>query len=94
MAARTRCYGWSPVWEFQVLAGAGIGVFYSNPRGSEGYGRGVQRRQPPRLGPRPTRDVLGGRGRRSSRTAWRTRTDLGVTGGSYGGYLTNWIVGS
>jgi dipeptidyl aminopeptidase/acylaminoacyl peptidase len=29
---------------------------------------------------------------RSSPTGWRTRS-LGVTGGSYGGYLTNWIVG-
>ncbi len=32
-------YGWSPFLEFQILAGSGIGVFYSNPRGSEGYGR-------------------------------------------------------
>ena len=29
---------------------------------------------------------------RSSRRAWPNRTRLGVTGGSYGGYLTNWIV--
>ena len=32
-------YGWSPFLEFQILAASGIGVYYSNPRGSEGYGR-------------------------------------------------------
>ena len=32
-------FAWSPYWEFQVLAAAGIGVFYCNPRGSEGYGQ-------------------------------------------------------
>ena len=61
-------YGWAPVWEFQILAAAGIGVFYCNPRGSEGLRRGVQRRQPPRLGPRtdarrPRRRGRAGRGR-------------------------------
>ena len=25
-------YGWSPFLEFQILAAAGIGVFYSDPR--------------------------------------------------------------
>ncbi|MGH2513189.1 MAG: S9 family peptidase, partial [Candidatus Limnocylindrales bacterium] len=31
-------YGWSPFWEWQVLAGAGMGVWAANPRGSQGYG--------------------------------------------------------
>ncbi|MEP6638598.1 MAG: prolyl oligopeptidase family serine peptidase, partial [Chloroflexota bacterium] len=31
-------YGWSPLWEFQLLAATGMSVFYCNPRGSEGYG--------------------------------------------------------
>ena len=46
-------YGWSPFWEFQVLAGAGMSVFYANPRGSEGYGRDFNEAQHRRLGRRP-----------------------------------------
>ena len=56
-------YGWSPVWEFQVLAAAGIGVFYCNPRGSEGYGEAFNDANHRDWGPGPMRDVLAGRGR-------------------------------
>jgi dipeptidyl aminopeptidase/acylaminoacyl peptidase len=85
-------YGWSPFWEFQVLAGSGIGVFYSNPRGSEGYGEAFNAANFRDWGPGPTRDVLAGvEALVDERLADRDR--LGVTGGSYGGYLTNWIVG-
>ncbi len=84
-------YGWSPVWEFQVLAGAGIGVFYSNPRGSEGYGEAFNDANHRDWGPGPTRDVLAGvESLVADGLADPDR--LGVTGGSYGGYLTNWIV--
>lgn len=85
-------YGWSPTWEFQVLAGAGMSVAYANPRGSVGYGRDFNEGNVSDWGDGPTRDVLavldafvaGG----------LTDPDrLGVTGGSYGGYLTSWIVG-
>jgi acylaminoacyl-peptidase len=84
-------YGWSPVLEFQVLAGAGIGVFYSNPRGSEGYGLEFNEANLRDWGPGPMRDVLAGIDALvADRLADPDR--LGVTGGSYGGYLTNWIV--
>ena len=85
-------YGWAPCWEFQVLAGAGVSVLYTNPRGSEGYGQEFNSANLPDWGDGPMRDVIahvealvaGG-------VADPDR--LGVTGGSYGGYLTNWIVG-
>ena len=32
-------YGWSLMWEWQVLVGAGISVYACNPRGSTGYGQ-------------------------------------------------------
>ncbi|HEX8025422.1 MAG TPA: S9 family peptidase, partial [Candidatus Limnocylindrales bacterium] len=85
-------YGWSPYLEFQVLAGAGISVLYTNPRGSDGYGRDFNRANINDWGVGPMRDVL------ACVDAWieAGRIDgdrLGVTGGSYGGYLTNWIVG-
>jgi dipeptidyl aminopeptidase/acylaminoacyl peptidase len=85
-------YGWSPVLEFQVLAGSGIGVFYCNPRGSEGYGRDFNEANLRDWGPGPMRDVLAGVDALVA-DGLADRDRLGVTGGSYGGYLTNWIVG-
>jgi dipeptidyl aminopeptidase/acylaminoacyl peptidase len=85
-------YGWSPFWEFQVLAANGISVFYSNPRGSDGYGREFNEANLRDWGEGPTRDVVAGiDGLVAEGLADPDR--LGVTGGSYGGYLTNWIVG-
>jgi dipeptidyl aminopeptidase/acylaminoacyl peptidase len=85
-------YGWSPSWEFQVLAAAGMSVAYANPRGSEGYGRDFNEGNIDDWGDGPTRDVLGIiDGFVADRLADAGR--LGVTGGSYGGYLTSWIVG-
>jgi dipeptidyl aminopeptidase/acylaminoacyl peptidase len=85
-------YGWSPSWEFQVLAGAGISVAYANPRGSEGYGRDFNAGNVDDWGDGPTADVLA----MVDAFVADGRADpdrLGVTGGSYGGYLTSWIVG-
>src|SRR4029078_10737603 len=53
-------YGWAPVLEFQLLAATGIGVFYCNPRGSEGYGRAFNEANIRDWGPRPMRAVPGG----------------------------------
>ena len=85
-------YGWSPMWEWQVLAGAGIGVWAANPRGSQGYGEAFNAANFRDWGPGPMRDVLAG----VDSLIAEDRADpdrLGVTGGSYGGYLTSWIVG-
>jgi dipeptidyl aminopeptidase/acylaminoacyl peptidase len=85
-------YGWSPSWEFQVLAGAGISVAFANPRGSEGYGQDFNEGNIDDWGDGPMRDVLA----IVEAFVADGRADpdrLGVTGGSYGGYLTSWIVG-
>jgi dipeptidyl aminopeptidase/acylaminoacyl peptidase len=85
-------YGWSLVWEFQVLAAAGISVFYCNPRGSEGYGEAFNAANHRDWGPGPARDVLAGVDALVA-DGLADPDRLGVTGGSYGGYLTSWIVG-
>ena len=85
-------YAWAPSWEFQVLAAAGIGVFYSNPRGSEGYGQDFNDANHRDWGPGPMRDVLAGVDSLVA-DGLADPDRLGLTGGSYGGYLTNWIVG-
>ncbi len=85
-------YGWSPSWEFQCLAGAGVGVWYANPRGSEGYGQDFNAANYRDWGHGPTHDVVSGvEALVADGLADGER--LGVTGGSYGGYLTSWIVG-
>jgi acylaminoacyl-peptidase len=84
-------YGWAPVLEFQLLAASGMGVFFCNPRGSEGYGRAFNEGNLRDWGPGPMRDVIAGiESLVADGLADPDR--LGLTGGSYGGYLTNWIV--
>jgi dipeptidyl aminopeptidase/acylaminoacyl peptidase len=85
-------YGWAPILEWQVLAGAGVSVLACNPRGSEGYGEAFNRANLGDWGDGPMADVMAGvDGAVTDGLADPDR--LGVTGGSYGGYLTNWIVG-
>ena len=85
-------YGWAPLWEFQILAAGGISVFYCNPRGSEGYGEAFNDANHRDWGPGPTRDVLAGVDALVA-DGLADPDRLGLTGGSYGGYLTNWIIG-
>lgn len=85
-------YGWAPMLEFQLLAASGIGVFWCNPRGSEGYGRAFNEANIRDWGPGPMRDVLAGVDALVA-DGLADPARLGLTGGSYGGYLTNWIVG-
>ena len=84
-------YGWAPFLEFQILAAAGMSVFYCNPRGSEGYGLAFNEANLADWGDGPMEDVLAG----VDALVHDELADpdrLGVTGGSYGGYLTNWII--
>ena len=85
-------YGWAPFLEWQVLAGAGISVLAPNPRGSEGYGEAFNRANLGDWGDGPMVDVVAGVDQAIA-DGLADPDRLGVTGGSYGGYLTNWIVG-
>ncbi len=84
-------YGWAPFLEFQVLAAAGISVFYCNPRGSEGYGLAFNEANLADWGDGPMQDVIAGVDA-LVHDGLADPDRLGVTGGSYGGYLTNWII--
>jgi dipeptidyl aminopeptidase/acylaminoacyl peptidase len=85
--------------EFQVYAGAGYVVVYSNPRGSSGYseawGRAI--RGPAEGGPGwgtvDYEDVMAVMDEAIKRFDFVDPDRLGVMGGSYGGYMTSWIVG-
>jgi dipeptidyl aminopeptidase/acylaminoacyl peptidase len=86
-------YGWAPYWEFQVLAGSGVSILATNPRGSEGYGQDFNAANLPDWAVGPTRDVLA-HVDAAVEAGVADPKRLGVAGGSYGGYLTNWIVGA
>ncbi|WP_115863208.1 S9 family peptidase [Halorussus litoreus] len=79
--------------EFQLLAARGYVVFWCNPRGSTGYGEAFMAAiGDGQWGPPAYEDVLAGVDEVASRPSV-DEENLFVTGGSYGGYLTAWIVG-
>ena len=79
--------------EFQVYSGKGWAVFFCNPRGSTGYGEKFERGEINNWGGMDYNDVMAGVDAALKKYPWVDSEKLGVTGGSYGGYLTNWIVG-
>lgn len=85
-------YGVGYFHEFQCLASAGYTVVFSNPRGSKGYGRAHTEAIRGDWGNKDWQDlqaVLAFMQHHPGIDANR----LGVEGGSYGGYMTCWIVG-
>ena len=85
-------YGNMYMHEFHYLAAAGYVVYWSNPRGSHGYGEAVTGAIYGQWGTVDYDDVM----------AWADTVEklpyidparMGVTGGSYGGYMTTLIIG-
>ena len=86
-------YGVDWYHEFQVYAAKGWAVFFANPRGSTGYGEKFERGIVNNWGGMDYQDIMAGVDQVLKENAWIDSARLGVTGGSYGGYMTNWIVG-
>ena len=92
-------YGHGFFDEFQVYCGAGYAVVFSNPRGSSGsteeWARAI--RGPGELGPGwgsvDYDDCMAVVDEAVRRFDFVDADRLGVIGGSYGGYMTSWIVG-
>ena len=83
-------YGENWFDEFQNLAGAGMMVLYTNPRGSSGYGGDFTYSTRGRWGAEDYEDLM----KAVDIAARRPDVDstrMGVTGGSYGGFMTAWI---
>lgn len=79
-------------FEFQLLAARGFGVLYTNPRGSHGYGQEFAKAVRGDFGGNDYRDLMAAVDH-ALQYDWVDPERLGVTGGSYGGFMTNWIVG-
>jgi len=86
-------YGVDWFHEFQVYAAKGYAVLFTNPRGSTGYGQRFERGIVNEWGGKDYLDVMNGVDAALKKYSWLDGERMGVTGGSYGGYLTNWIVG-
>ena len=79
--------------ELQLLAAQGYGVLYLNPRGSHGYSQAFVDGVRGDYGGGDYRDLMDGVDYALAHYDWIDETKLAVTGGSYGGFMTNWIVG-
>ncbi|HYM84232.1 MAG TPA: prolyl oligopeptidase family serine peptidase, partial [Candidatus Dormibacteraeota bacterium] len=86
-------YGWAFFHELQILAGMGYVVFYANPRGSDGYGERFRREVVRDWGGKDFVDLMSSLDQLIERTGYIDTDRMGVGGGSYGGYMTNWILG-
>ena len=85
-------YGHAFMHEFQYLAAAGYVIVYSNPRGSKGYGYEHTAAIRGCWGGPDYADLMAVADHAAA-LPYVDETRIGVTGGSYGGYMTNWIVG-
>jgi dipeptidyl aminopeptidase/acylaminoacyl peptidase len=84
-------YGADFSFMFQLLAAQGYLVVFTNPRGSTGYGEKFLWATWGGWGNLDSEDVLAGVDHAIARYAADSKR-LGVTGYSYGGFLTNWLV--
>jgi dipeptidyl aminopeptidase/acylaminoacyl peptidase len=85
-------YGYDFFQEFQVYAAHGWAVFFTNPRGSTGYGEKFDRGVQLQWGGKAYVDIMNGVDAVLAKNPWIDKDRLGVTGGSYGGFMTNWII--
>ena len=76
---------------FHVLSAAGFFVLYTNPRGSSGYGHDFQYATRGEWGIVDREDYLSGVDAAIAAYPQIDPTRLGVAGGSYGGFMTNWL---
>jgi dipeptidyl aminopeptidase/acylaminoacyl peptidase len=83
---------WSYRWNPQIFAAAGYMVFMPNPRGSTGYGQQFTDDISGDWAGKVYTDIING----VAQVAARPDVDkdrIGAAGGSYGGYMVNWILG-
>ncbi len=86
-------FSYSFSFEFQLLAAAGYAVVYGNPRGSSGYGQEFVNACCHHYGDGDYCDVMKILDAALAGDSSLDQERIGVTGGSYGGFMTNWIVG-
>jgi len=85
-------YGEGFIFEFHLLNQKGFNILYSNPRGSDSYGDNFALEIKERYGERDYKDI----NEIVDYAISKFRIDpkrIGVEGGSYGGFMVNWMIG-
>lgn len=85
-------YGYGFFHEMQMLVAEGYVVFFTNPRGSCGYGYEFALAVRGAWGEKDSYDIMLGVDELLKR-GYIDEQRMGVTGGSYGGFMTNWLIG-
>ena len=78
--------------ELQLYAARGYALLFINPRGSVGYGKDFAQQVARAWGEADTPDFLAAVDHALS-LGGLDGTRIGLTGGSYGGFITNWLLG-
>lgn len=86
-------YSFSYFHEMQWLAAQGYAIVFVNPRGSASYGQEFMTACRHDYGGRDATDILNGLDVALSKFDFLDRSRVAVTGGSYGGFMTNWLLG-
>ena len=85
-------YGFGFNAEFQAYAARGYAVLFINPRGSSGYGQKFSDGTFREWGGGDYRDLMAGVDEALGKNSWLDGERMGVVGGSYGGFMVNWII--
>jgi len=84
---------WHYRWNAQAFAGAGYGVVMIDFHGSTGYGQAFTDSISGDWGGKPLEDLKLGLAAALKQNAWLDGEDACALGGSYGGFMMNWIAG-
>lgn len=83
---------WTYRWNPQVFAAAGFAVVMPNPRGSTGYGQKFTDEINDDWGGKVYDDIMAVVDY-TAKQPWSDADRFAAAGGSYGGYMVNWILG-
>jgi dipeptidyl aminopeptidase/acylaminoacyl peptidase len=84
---------WGGRWSFQLFASTGAAVVAINPRGSTGYGQAFTDGVTQDWGGKVYEDLMKGLDAALVQYPWLDSTRMAAAGGSFGGYMVNWIAG-
>lgn len=84
---------WHGRWNYQMFAAPGEVVMFVNPRGSTGYGQRFVDEVSRNWGGKAYEDIMKGVDAALAKYPFIDSTRMAAAGGSYGGYMANWING-
>ncbi|ASJ17460.1 peptidase S9 [Thermococcus chitonophagus] len=85
-------YGYYFKYEMQLMASKGYYIVFVNPRGSNGYSEDFALRVLTRTGLEDFQDIMNGIEEFFKLEPQADRERVGITGISYGGFMTNWAL--